>query len=179
MAFVPPDERDTVSWRLMNLFVMPTKEVRVVVDEDYTVTVTMRLLDDRENEAVYKTASRVPSHAQAVIIRRETLARAVRQIDGEPLEMPPSFRGHFEAEMGRVPKPEEEASWVLENCQSLLLQELFDQYLLLLQEQQRQINELKKKYSERREESQPQAKSSSESQESSEASSTGPTKPSE
>lgn len=172
--FIPSGERDSISVRMMELFSMPAIVAEVPVGDTKIITVEMRLLDDLEMEDAMKHAARYVGAAHTLVIRRAVLSRAVQRIDNESLVMPESFCTTFKAETGRAPTDLEQRYWVFSHCQSVVLQMLMDKYNELLDEQSRQVLELKKKLEEQSEAFPDETLSSLRSQESSEASSTGP-----
>lgn len=172
-AFIPSNEKDTIAARLIDLFTMPKVATTIPVAEDHAIDVELRLLDDKEMSEAITEAAHSSGAGSSIVLRRSVLARAVIRIDGLAVEMPESFKAAFKAETGKDPDDIDQKLWAFSHCQGPLLQLLHDKYNELLEEQQRQVMQIKKKFEERQEALRQEMSSSQPSDESTEVSSSG------
>ena len=145
LFYKTPEEHDTVSAKLIDLFVLPSIIVKIPVAEGMDLIIKMRLLNDKENMEVANAVDQAGTFGRMILQRRHILARAIESIEGAILEMPVVLKQEYESRIGRKPTPIEEKLWVLELCQSAVLMELASQYESLVQQQRDMIDNLKKK----------------------------------
>lgn len=140
---------------LIELFKLPEKIVeihgRLPNGEEVSLSVKLHLLSDEELLAASREADRYQTLGRPLALRREILARAIEWIDGEPLEMPSKIKEQFKLAFGREPTPLEQRQWVLSQCQPATLQLLEEAYEKLRAEQERLVQEVKKKFSKQQE----------------------------
>ena len=139
------EEHDSVSAKLIDLFVLPSTIVKIPVAEGMDLIVKMRLLNDKENMEVATAVDQCGTFGRLIMQRRHILARAIESIEGAVLEMPAVLKQEYESRIGRKPTPIEEKLWVLELCQSMVLNELATKYEEFNLEQRKMIDDLKKK----------------------------------
>lgn len=155
----PATEQSSVAARLVALFTLPSK-VFDVVAPDGPIKAKLRLLTDKENQEVSDVADRYGLASRMIVQRREILARSVLWIEGLPIEMPAVVKADIKERTGVEPTDVEQKLWVFEQCQPVLLVELFRCYDQMVEEQMREINEIKKKFAEQPEKTQPETTSS-------------------
>lgn len=155
----PSEERDSVAARLVGLFTLPA-QVFDLITPDGPIKVKMRLLNDRENQDVADVADRYGLASRMIVERREILARSVQWIENFPIEMPEAIKTTVKEKTLTTPSDVDQKLWVLAQCQPVLLQDLMKFYDGMVQQQQREIEDIKKKYVEQPEKPQPEIKSS-------------------
>lgn len=139
-------ERDSVSARLTQLFMLPAKVYEIPVGEGQVIRVKLRLMNDQESFEVADIVDRYGLLGQAVMERRHILARSILWLEDQPLEMPVGVKQEFRDRSDRPPTEIEEKLWVLELCQSVVLDAIFAQYSELAREQKVLVSALKKNY---------------------------------
>ena len=155
----PEAERGSVAARLAALFTAPAKIFEIIAP-DGPIKVKLRLLTDKENQEVSEVADRWGVASRMIVQRREILARSVLWIESIPIEMPASIKTDIKERTGVEPTDVEQKLWVFEQCQPVLLVELFHCYDQMMEEQQREIGEIKKKFAEQQEKSRRETTSS-------------------
>lgn len=161
MSFVwPDDERDSVSAKLTQLFILPARVVEIPVGEGQVIKAKLRLLNDKETLEVADFIDRYGFLGKSIMERRHILARSLLWIEDQPLTMPSSVRQEFRDRSDRQPTEIEEKLWVLEQCQPVVLDAIFMHYDELAREQKVSVAELKKNYKQGLEGTSPEMKSS-------------------
>jgi len=157
-AFLP-DEHDSVAARLIGLFSLPSQIFDIAVPGG-SISVKMRLLNDKENQEVSDMSDRYGLASRLLVERREILSRSVQWIENIPIEMPESVKIAIRDQTGVAPSDIDQKLWVFAQCQPVLLQELMKCYDQMVEQQQREIVEIKKKFTEQSERPQQEIKSS-------------------
>lgn len=137
-------ERDSVSARLTQLFILPARVYEIPVGEGQIIKVKLRLMNDQESFEVADIVDRYGLLGQAIMERRHILARAILWLEDQPLEMPVSVKQEFRDRNDRPPTEMEEKLWVIELCQPVVLDLIFAQYSELAREQKVLVAGLKK-----------------------------------
>lgn len=156
--FWADDERNSVSARLTQLFMLPAKVFEIPVGEGQTIRVKLRLLNDKETLEVADIIDRYGLLGKTIMERRHILARSLVWIEDQKLEMPVSVQKEFKDRSERAPTEIEQKLWILELCQGVVLDAFFEHYDELAQEQKILIAELKKNYAQSSEGMQPETK---------------------
>jgi|YelNatPaOPRAMG01_1025707.scaffolds.fasta_scaffold69382_3 hypothetical protein len=147
--FYSEEEQNSVGARLIDLYVLPSRVFKITVPSAVggttEISVKMRLLCDKENQEVASITDNFGPLSRILAHRKHILARAVESIEGVPIEMPSKLKQRYRETMGRDPTPVEEKLWVFDACQSPILEQLIECYDELRKEQQRYIEDLKKK----------------------------------
>lgn len=154
-----PEEQDSVAARLSSLFTLPAR-IFDLVAPDGPIKIKMRLLSDKENQDVADVADRYGLASRMIVQRREVLSRSVMWIENIPIEMPDSVKIAIKDQTGIDPSDIEQKLWVFSQCQPVLLIDLMKFYDEMAQQQQREIDEIKKKFVEQPAKPQPEIKSS-------------------
>ncbi len=142
----PETERDSVSARLTQLFILPARVFEVPVGEGQIIKVKLRLLHDQETFEVADIVDRYGMLGQSITERRHILARSILWIEDQVLEMPSNVKREFRDRSDRAPTELEEKLWVLALCQPVVLDLLFKCYDELAKEQKILVAGLKKNY---------------------------------
>jgi len=142
----PDAERDSVSARLSQLYVLPARVYEIPVGEGQTVRVKLRLLNDKETLEVADIIDRYGVLGNVIMQRRHILARALLWIEDQPITMPTNVKQEFKDRNGRDPTELEEKLWVFELCQPVVLDSIFEKWDELAREQKVSVAELKKNY---------------------------------
>lgn len=149
--YSPQEQEESVGWKLIQLFTLPSTIVELPVaehgEEIRTIRVKMRLLSDKEMLEVQQLADRYGFVSRTIISRREILARAIEWVEEKPLEMPKELKSQLKASGARVTELDEKR-WVLEHMQPIVLQLLQEEYDKLLEQQAAAVAEIKKKFDE-------------------------------
>lgn len=153
------EERDSIAARLSSLFTLPA-QIFDLIAPDGPIKVKIRLLSDKENQEVADVADRYGLASRILVQRREVLSRAVMWIENIPIEMPESVKTAVREQTGNNPTEVEQKLWVFAQCQPVLLTDLMKFYDDMLQQQQREVDEIKKKFTEQPAKPQPEIRSS-------------------